>query len=58
MYIKDLLLIKLENDIENYFNDYYESNNLKINKTIFNKVIKKKFNTKIKDINFYANTSL
>lgn len=52
MHISDLLLIKLENDIEDYFNDYYKSNNLKINKTIYNKIIKKFINNKIKDINF------
>lgn len=52
MHIRDLLLIKLKNDIENYFNDYYESNNLNINKIIYNKIIKKKIYIKIKDTNF------
>ena len=52
MYITDLLDIKLKDDLLKFFDDYYESNNLKMNKLIYHKIINKKINFKTKEINF------
>ena len=52
MHINDLLRLKIQKDIQDELLNFYKTNDIDINITIYKKIIKKKIKNKTENINF------